>query len=80
MDVKQDVRQFLLSNFYVADPDNLVDDASLLDQGVIDSTGMLELILFIEQQFEIKVENEEMVPENLDTVQGIAAFVGRKKS
>ena len=80
MDVKQDVRQFLLSNFYVADPETLVDDASLLDQGVIDSTGMLELIFFIEQKFEIKVENNEMVPENLDTVDGIAAFVDRKKS
>ena len=80
MDVKQDVRQFLLSNFYVADPNTLVDDASLLDQGVIDSTGMLELIFFIEQKFEIKVENNEMVPENLDTVDGIAAFVDRKKS
>ena len=80
MDVKEDVRQFLLSNFYVADPDTLVDDASLLDQGIIDSTGMLELIFFIEQKFEIKVENKEMVPENLDTVDGIAAFVDRKKS
>ena len=79
MKVEQDVREFLLSNFYVADPDTLVDDTSLLDQGIIDSTGMLELIFFIEQKFEIKVENSEMVPENLDTVEGIAAFVGRKK-
>lgn len=80
MDVKQAVREFLLSNFYVADPDTLVDDASLLDQGVIDSTGMLELIFFIEQKFGIKVENAEMVPENLDTVEAVAAFVDRKKS
>ena len=80
MDVRQDVREFLLSNFYVADPHTLVDDQSLLDQGVIDSTGMLELIFFLEQRFGIEVENSEMVPENLDTIEGIVAFVGRKKS
>lgn len=80
MDVKQDVREFLLSNFYVADPEALIDNGSLLDQGIIDSTGVLELIFFIEMQFEINVENSEMLPDNLDTIDGISAFVARKRS
>ncbi len=80
MHVKEQAREFVLSNFYVADSDSLRDDASLLDQGIIDSTGVLELIFFIEETFEITVEDNEMLPENLDSIERIAAFVARKKS
>ncbi|HMF40858.1 MAG TPA: acyl carrier protein [Polyangia bacterium] len=73
------VRQFITSNFYVPDPSALADEASLLDQGIIDSTGVLELIGFLEDSFGVKVEDAEMVPENLDSVARIVAFVGRKK-
>jgi acyl carrier protein len=77
---KEQVREFVLSNFYVADPNSLIDNASLLDQGIIDSTGVLELIFFIEQKFEIAVQDDEMLPDNLDSIERIAAFVARKKS
>jgi acyl carrier protein len=73
------VRQFITSNFYVPDPAALADEASLLDQGIIDSTGVLELIGFLEDSFGVKVEDAEMLPENLDSVARIVAFVGRKK-
>ena len=73
------VRQFITSNFYVPDPAALADEASLLDQGIIDATGVLELIGFLEDSFGVKVEDAEMVPENLDSVARIVAFVGRKK-
>lgn len=79
MQAKEQVREFVLSNFYVADPDSLIDNASLLDQGIIDSTGVLELIFFIEQKFEISVEDSEMLPDNLDSIERIATFVARKK-
>jgi acyl carrier protein len=80
MDTKQQVRAFITSNFYVADPATLADDASLLDQGIIDSTGVLEIIMFLEDTFGFKVADSEMVPENLDSIENIAAFVARRRT
>jgi acyl carrier protein len=77
--IKDQVRQFIASNFYVADPASLNDDASLLDAGIVDSTGVLEVIAFIETTFGITVEDAEMVPDHLDAVNRIAAFVEKKK-
>jgi acyl carrier protein len=79
MDIKDQVRAFVMSNFYVADPSALEDGASLLDRGIIDSTGVLEVIFFIEETFGIKVEYSEMLPENLESIDRIANFVARKK-
>ena len=79
MEIKEQVRQFIVSNFYVADPASLNDDASLLDAGIVDSTGVLEVITFIEGTFGVTVEDAEMLPENLDAVNRISAFVQKKK-
>jgi acyl carrier protein len=79
MDIKEQVRVFVTSNFYVADPATLQDGASLLDQGIIDSTGVLEVIFFIEETFGITVEDSEMLPDNLDSIERISNFVSRKK-
>lgn len=79
MEPKEQVRAFITSNFYVADPAALQDGTSLLDSGVVDSTGMLEVIFFIEETFGIKVDYSEMVPDNLDSIERIANFVTRKK-
>lgn len=79
MDIKEQVRKFVTTNFYVADPTSLEDNASLLDQGIIDSTGVLEVIFFVEETFGIKVEDSEMLPENLDSIERIANFVALKK-
>jgi len=78
MNAKQQIRDFVTSNFYVPDGDTLADDASLLDAGIIDSTGVLEVIGFIEETFEVEVEDEEMLPENLDSIAAIAGFVAKK--
>ena len=80
MDIKQQVRAFITSNFYVADPSTLADDASLLDQGIIDSTGVLEIIMFLEDTFGFKVADSEMMPENLDSIENIASFVARRRA
>ena len=80
MDIKEQIRAFVTSNFYVADPTSLEDSASLLDQGIIDSTGVLEVIFFIEETFGIKVEDSEMLPDNLDSIERIANFVAGKKA
>jgi acyl carrier protein len=79
MAIRDQVLQFIKTNFYVADPAALTDDASLLDQGIVDSTGVLEIIGFLESEFAVQVDDAEIVPENLDSVGRIAEFVQRKK-
>lgn len=80
MEIKEKVRSFVTTNFYVPDPAALADDASLLDQGIIDSTGVLEVISFLEDAFEMTVEDSEMLPDNLDSIDRISAFVASKKA
>lgn len=80
MDIKDQIRTFVNTNFYVADPASLADDDSLLDQGIIDSTGVLEVIFFLEETFGIKVEDSEMLPDNLDSIEKITNFVALKKA
>jgi acyl carrier protein len=78
--VRDKVRAFVTSNFPVANPQELADETSLLDTGVIDSTGVLEVIKFIEEEFGIKVADDEMVPANLESVANVTAYVGRKRA
>lgn len=77
-DHRDRIRAFVTTNFYVPDP-SFADDASLLDAGIVDSTGVLEVISFLEAEFGLVVADEEMLPDNLDSVARIAAFVERKK-
>jgi acyl carrier protein len=78
--MKETIRRFLTTNFYIADPDQLNDDTSLLDSGIVDSTGVLEVIMFIEKEFGFKVAEEDMLPDNLDSIAKIAEYVGRVKA
>lgn len=74
------IRRFILENYlFTDDVAQLGLDDSLLGRGIVDSTGMLEVILFIEEQLGVKVADTEMVPENLDSVNRIAAFVTSKR-
>lgn len=74
------VKDFIVNNFYVANAESLADDTSLVDQGIIDSTGILEVAAFLESEFGIKVADSELLPENLETIGNIAAFVARKQA
>lgn len=78
MDIRQQVREFLTANFYVPDAAGLADDASLLEAGVIDSTGVLEIIGFLESRFSLHVDDDDIVPDNLDSISRIADYVVRK--
>lgn len=71
------IRGFIESTFFV---DGFADDASFLKSGIIDSTGMMELVLFIEEEFGVKIADTELVPRNLDSVAQAAAFVERKQA
>lgn len=74
------VRAFIAENFYVPDAEGIRDDASLLGQGIIDSTGMLELTAFLEREYAMTVGDAEIIAENLDTIARITAFVERKRA
>jgi acyl carrier protein len=79
MKIAESVRKFLTTNFYIADPEDLGDDASLLGRGIVDSTGILEVVAFLESELGVSVADEEMLPSNLDSIDAIAAFVQRKR-
>ena len=79
MAVPARIRRFLRDTFYVPEDEPIPDGASLVATGVVDSTGMLEVIAFLEAEFGIRIADDEATPENLDSVARIAAFVGRKR-
>jgi len=78
--IKQQVRQFILDNFMMAAAAEIPDEASFMDRHIIDSTGFLELISFVEQTFDIQITDEEMVPENLDSLNNIERYVQEKRA
>jgi acyl carrier protein len=71
------IREFIESDF-VFDNTSVAPDASLLDSGLVDSTGILEVVLFLEEAFEISVQDEEVLPENFDSIERLAQYVERK--
>jgi acyl carrier protein len=80
-DISQAIRRFIAENFLFRDEaDAIANEASLLDAGIIDSTGVLELVCFLETTFGIEVADEDMLPENLDSIRAITSYVGRKLS
>ena len=80
MAIKEQIREFVTDNFMMGrDPGDLKDNGSLLDMNIIDSTGVLEMVGFLEETFEITIEDDELVPENLDSLDKMEAFVNRKK-
>ncbi len=75
------VREFIVDSFlFGQEDDQLANDTSLLQAGVIDSTGVLELVVFIEENYAVKVEDDELVPENLDSITNLARFINSKSS
>lgn len=81
MSTRLEVKQFILGNFlFTDDVSALSDEASLVLGGIIDSTGILELIMFLEERFSIRILPEEMVPENFDSVERVAQFIERRLS
>ena len=77
MSIKESVRRYVIDNFLFG-KDELKDDDSFLEMKIMDSTGVLEMVSYLEETFGITVEDEEIIPENLDTVELIVAYVERK--
>lgn len=78
-DIKGDLRQFITEKFFFSSEVNSLEDTdSFMEKGIIDSTGVLELLEFVEDKFKIRVEDEEIIPDNLDSLNNLASFIKRK--
>lgn len=78
--IEEKIKKFMTRTFLRGGETNpgLKNDTSFLEKGIVDSTGVLELVTFLEETFDIKVEDEELVPENLDSVNNLVKFVNQK--
>ena len=74
----ESVKSFIIDNFLFGDADGLTDEMSFIDEGIIDSTGILELVGYLEETFSIKIEDQELIPENFDSVNNISQYLHRK--
>jgi acyl carrier protein len=78
--IETKIRSFIIENFLFGDSNGLQDDTSFIEEGIIDSTGVLELVTFLEEEFDIKVEDEELIPENLDSINNVTVYLEGKTS
>jgi acyl carrier protein len=77
--IEQEIRQFIIDNFLFGELDaKLSNDDSFIDTGIIDSTGVLELVAFLEDKYESEIQDNELVPNNLDSVNRLLQFISRK--
>ncbi len=79
MTIQQQLRKFICENFYISDPKEIADETLLVTHGYIDSTGMLEVISFLEEEYGITITDQETTPENLESIERMAAFISRKQ-
>ena len=76
--MKEKIRTFIVENFLFGQDEGLNDDSSFLDEGIIDSTGILELVNFLEEEFSVTVDDEELIPENLDSINNVVGYLEKK--
>jgi len=80
MELRDQIRGFVVENFLFGATEPLKDDEmSLLDNGIMDSVGVMELVAFLEQDMALSIDDSELVPENLDSIQNLVGFVTRKR-
>ncbi len=77
-EVKRIIYEFIKENFLFGDDGPLKEETSFLESGIVDSTGILELVSFLEERFGIKIEDEELIPENLDSLLNVTYYVEKK--
>jgi acyl carrier protein len=77
-EIREKIRAYVIDTFLFGDGNGLKDESSFLDEGIIDSTGILELVAYLEENFCITVEDEELIPEHLDSINNIAVFLEKK--
>ena len=81
MEMEKEIRNFVVENFLFGAKDTeLAEHDSFLEKGIIDSTGVLEIVHFLESRYGIEVDDDDLVPNNLDSVENIVRFVARKQN
>lgn len=77
-EIKSKIREFVVENFMFGNDEGLEDETSFLEEGIIDSTGILELVNYIEEEFSIGVDDDDLIPENLDSINNVTAYLEKK--
>ncbi len=80
MSKTEKIRSFIIDNYLFGDDRGLKDDSSFLGEGILDSTGIMHLVAFLGEEFSIVIDDDELFPENLDSINKITAFIERKNS
>jgi acyl carrier protein len=78
--MKQELRKFIVENYLFGRDDGFAEDDSFIERGILDSTGVMELITFVEQRYGVKVEDHELLPENLDSLANLSRFLELKNA
>ena len=78
MDPVNDVKEFIIENFLFGDEEQIELETDFFEKGIIDSTGVIELVSFMEETFEISIDDEELIPENLSSLKNIKVFLAQK--
>jgi len=79
-DIKSELREYMIETFLFGDTTTEFSDSdSFMEKGIVDSTGILEVITFVEDNYDIKIEDEELIPENLDSINNLEKFINSKK-
>jgi len=80
MEIREHIRNYIIENFLFGDTEPLTgDDISLLDSGIVDSVGVMELVAYLEQDHGLSIEDSELIPENLDSIDNLVRYVTAKK-
>ncbi len=79
-ETKSKLREFIKNNFLLGNDANLKDDDSFMGKGIVDSTGILEVVSFVEENFDFKIPDEDLLPENLDSIDNLVKYIGKGQS
>lgn len=77
LEIKSKLREFIINNFLIGNESNLNDEDSFMGKGIVDSTGILEVVSFVEENFGFKIADDELLPENLDSINKLTAFISK---
>ena len=80
MSLQDEIRMFIVDTFLFGEDGGLRDDSSFLEEGIVDSTGIMQLVAFLQDQYLISIEDEELIPENLDSIKKVMRFVEDKRA
>ena len=79
MSLQEEIRAFIVDTFLFGEDGGLSEESSFLEEGIVDSTGIMQLVAYLQEQYQIIIEDEELIPGNLDSIKKVMAFVGEKR-